>query len=257
MISRILTGVRKHGPVGTLRAARDILIIAPVLRAYRRRGKPTLREMVRVTRAIEVSAVELAEGLGFTVSEELAAAAEAHSQELERRTSSVALGFPERFAVERESGKLLYLVTRLLRPRLVVETGVANGASTFFFLRALEENGDGGRLTSVDVTPEVGALLTPEERASTAWDFEVLGDRTFDRIVSDLGSIDLFFHDSDHSYDNQVLELRSAWPRMSPGGLIGSDDVELNFAYLDVAAEFGAHPLGLFDRRKMVMFSRV
>jgi len=257
LISRIITGVRKHGPLGTVRAARDILVIVPARRAYRRRAKPTLKEMVRVTRTIEVSATDLVEALGFTVPEELVAAAEAHSQELERRTRSVALGFPERYAVERESGKLLYLATRLLRPKVVVETGVANGASTFFFLRALHENGDGGTLTSVDVTADVGALLTPEERASEAWDLEILGNRTFDRIVSGLGPIDLFFHDSDHSYDNQVLELRAAWPRMSPGGLIGSDDGELSFAYLDVAAEFGAHPLGLFDRRKMVMFSRV
>jgi len=236
---------------------RDVLFIAPARRVYRRRAKPTLKEMIRVTRTIEVSATDLVEALGFTVSEELSAAADTHSQELERRTRSVTLGFPERYAVERESGKLLYLATRLLRPRVVVETGVANGASTFFFLRALEENGDGGRLTSIDVTPEVGALLTKEERDSGAWNLEVLGDRTFERIVAGLGPIDLFFHDSDHSYDNQVHELRSAWPRISPGGLIGSDDVELNFAYLDVAAEFRSPPLGLFDRRKMVMFSRV
>jgi len=257
MIARILRGVRKHGPVGTVRAARDVLIVAPARRAFRRRARPSLREMIQVTGSIETRAADLVRQLGFTVPEELVAAAEAHAAELERRTRSTVLVFPERFAVERESGVLLYLITRVLRPRVVVETGVANGASTFFFLRALEENGDGGRLTSVDVAKDVGSLLTPEERSAAAWDLQILGGRTFEDVIAGVGSIDLFFHDSDHSYANQSLELRVAWPRMSNGGLIGSDDVEMNFAYLDVAAEFGAHPLGLFDRRKMVMFSRV
>ena len=257
MILRVVRRLKKHGPVGAARAARDVLIVLPARRAYRRRARPTLREMVNVTASIESRAQDVATQFGFTVTERLIQQATEHDSELERRMVSSRLAYPQRWAVERESGVLLYLLTRLLRPRVVFETGVANGASTFFFLRALEENGEGGILTSVDVAEDVGALLTPEERSSGSWKYELLGDRNIGDIVAGVGSIDFFFHDSDHSYGNQVKELRAAWPRMSPGGLIGSDDVEMNFAYLDVAAEFGARPVGLFDRRKMVMFSRV
>lgn len=38
--------------------------------------------------------------------------------------------------------------------------------------------------------------------------------------------VDLFFHDSDHSYANQKAEYDLAWKLVRPGGLIGGDDVE-------------------------------
>jgi hypothetical protein len=44
----------------------------------------------------------------------------------------------------------IYAVVRILKPRAMVETGVANGKSSALILRALERNGS-GRLYSVDL----------------------------------------------------------------------------------------------------------
>ena len=49
----------------------------------------------------------------------------------------------------------LYAIMRTLKPRVAVETGVANGFSTAFALLALERNGE-GHLYSVDFPREVG-----------------------------------------------------------------------------------------------------
>src|SRR5437763_2002688 len=57
-----------------------------------------------------------------------------------------------------EGKKLLYLSVGALRPRLVVETGPFNGASSTFLLHALETAGGEGRLVSVDVPDEGYAL---------------------------------------------------------------------------------------------------
>lgn len=45
---------------------------------------------------------------------------------------------------------LLYVLARELKPEVIVETGVASGVSTLFFLQALEDNGS-GKLYSVDL----------------------------------------------------------------------------------------------------------
>ena len=252
MLARIARGVRKHGPVGSVRAAKDVLIVTPLRRRRRRSEKPTLKELVRSTRAIEVRAEDLLQCLGHAVSEDLATEADAAIAEVERRTSARQLAFPERFAVERESGRLLYLLTRVVRPRLMVETGVANGASTLLILSALERNGS-GMLVSVDVSSEVGSLLSEEEKRSPAWDLRLIRPDGLEEVLAELGPIDVFLHDSDHSYANVAAELATAWPRVVDGGLVLADDGELSCAFLDAASAHGVAPYGLFDRRKMFM----
>ncbi len=255
VIARIVGGLRKHGVLGSVRAAADILVVTPVRRRRRRRVKPSLKELVRSTASIEVRAEDLLERLGHEVPGHLSAEADERLSELERRTGSMALVFPERFAVERETGRLLYLLVRMERPSLMVETGVANGASTFLVLSAMRSNGV-GRLVSVDVTSDVGVLVTEEDRAGVTWDLEVIEPGGLGSVLDRLGPLDIFLHDSDHSYANVVAELREAWPRMSERGIVMADDGELNCAFIDVAAEHGVRPYSLFDRRKLFMLAR-
>src|SRR5206468_2738116 len=68
-----------------------------------------------------------------------------------------------------EGKKLLYAAVRALRPRVVVETGPFNGASSTFLLHALEANGE-GRLISFDLPDAVDALGVPlPEGKQPAW----------------------------------------------------------------------------------------
>jgi len=63
-----------------------------------------------------------------------------------------------------------YLLTRILQPQLVVETGVQDGLGSLAVLRALAHNADEGRpgrLVSVDTLPTAGWLVPDCERE--AW----------------------------------------------------------------------------------------
>ena len=255
MIGRVLSGLRRHGPLGSVRAAWDIAIVAPRSRRQRPTRKPTLQELVRATVTIEVAAEELLRSVGVEVSPELSRLADERVAELERRTAGSELLFPERFAVERESARFLYLLVRATRPALMVETGVANGASTFLVLTAMEENA-AGRLVSTDINTHVGSLLTPQERDSSRWELEVIAPDGFAEVVAELGPVDVFLHDSDHSYANVLHEVSTIWPRVRPGGFLIADDGETSFGLIDAVAGSGAAVHGLFDRRKVLLVTR-
>jgi predicted O-methyltransferase YrrM len=153
-----------------------------------------------------------------------------------------------------EGKKLLYVATRATRPRTVVETGPFNGASSAFLLRALEDSGD-GRLHSFDLPDARDALGHPAGR-EPGWlvpdelrhRFEVtLGDtrHTLKPALRRLGEIDLFFHDSLHTARHMLFEFRSAWPHLRAGGVLVSDDVFWNPAFL------------MFTRRHRVPFRHI
>ena len=135
-----------------------------------------------------------------------------------------------------EGKKLLYLAVRALRPRLVVETGPFNGASSTFLLHALEANGGDGRLVSFDVPDAHDALGVPIPAGrEPAWlvpqelrhRFElVLGDtRQTLRPRLERETVDLFFHDSLHTTRHMLFEFRTAWRHLRRGGVLVSDDV--------------------------------
>jgi len=65
---------------------------------------------------------------------------------------------PGRFYMTREAD-LLYVVVRLMKPDVVVETGVGAGKSSAFILKAMEKNGK-GVLHSIDL---------PDEKQSSGW----------------------------------------------------------------------------------------
>jgi hypothetical protein len=50
-------------------------------------------------------------------------------------------------------------------------------------------------------------------------------------LLSRLGNIDLFIHDSMHTEHNVRFELERAWAYLRPGGFILVDDVDLNWGF--------------------------
>jgi len=135
----------------------------------------------------------------------------------------------------------LYVLTRLCKPIKIVETGVANGVSSAFFLLALHRNQQGS-LFSVSLAPEkdpfvpagktVGWVVPTELR--DRWKLVSGSSRdVLPRALADTGPIEVFFHDSDHSYDNMSFELEACWPYIKPGGYIIADDMWENEAFDD------------------------
>lgn len=171
---------------------------------------------------------------------------------IDRRYVECRLAYPQRYAVEQGSAYLLYALVRSLRPSVVLETGVANGHSSFFILNAMEANGH-GILHSVDRSAEVGGLLTDQDRER--WRLHVLKatdlKRSFSEILAALPLVNLFLHDSDHTYPWQSFELNAALKKLAPGAVLAADDCDSSYAFLDACQKINARPVILLETRKV------
>lgn len=144
--------------------------------------------------------------------------------------------------------QLLYFLVRKLRPKIVVETGVAAGESTGYILKAMHDNGF-GKLYSIDLpfqwyiygdhklhldslpAGKMPGYLVPENIKKN-WQL-ILGN-TYDRLpslLSSLGKIDIFLHDSEHSDKAMMFEYKTSWPYIRNGGFLLSDDVSYTKAF--------------------------
>jgi predicted O-methyltransferase YrrM len=174
-------------------------------------------------------------------------------EELERRYQTQAVSFPPEFGIESDTETLLYALVRSCKPKIVLETGVANGHATVVLLTAIRKNGL-GELHSTDVSGDVGGLLTAEERAG--WRFHRLppdGSRAaFSALLSELGQVDLFFHDSQHSYMWQSFEYESVLPRLNRTAWLVTDDADASYAFLDFCSRHRLEPITVLDRRKVI-----
>lgn len=137
-------------------------------------------------------------------------------------------------------------VVLLRRPSIVLETGVAMGFTTAVILAALEDNG-AGELHSIDLPPLqvdpaafVGEVVPEPLRGR--WTLHVGPSRTLlGPLARRLAPIDVFVHDSDHSYAAQHEEYLRVWPHLAPGGCLISDDVS-NPAFVEFAGQVAERP---------------
>jgi predicted O-methyltransferase YrrM len=134
---------------------------------------------------------------------------------------------------------LLYFLVRYLRPRTIVETGVAAGYSSYACLQAIRANKE-GRLLSSDFPyfrlpdPEnyIGIII-PEELKND-WSLFIEGDRkNFVKILGLCDEIDLLHYDSDKSYAGRAYALSLLAPRLTDRSVILMDDIEDNNFFFD------------------------
>jgi predicted O-methyltransferase YrrM len=131
----------------------------------------------------------------------------------------------------------------------MVETGVFDGESSAVILQAMSDNGE-GKLVSIDL-PAVETIHNSTEHmretmlppgCSPGWaipDFLrarhrlELGDsrEILPRILGEFGAIDIFFHDSLHTFDHMSFEYVAAWRALRAGGFLLSDDILWNSAF--------------------------
>lgn len=145
--------------------------------------------------------------------------------------------------------ELIRELIKLIRPKCVVETGVANGFSTRQILESFKEfELFDSQLFSFDVNPKVFSVEL--ERNPQFNKVIIDSASSFISAMHEIGSIDLFYHDSDHSYENQLLEYEAAWRLLSHDGVLISDDVNWSNAFLDFCKTVNRIPLLLSDSRK-------
>ena len=131
----------------------------------------------------------------------------------------------------------LYVLCRILKPEVLVETGVAQGFSSAFILYALEVNKK-GRLYSIDLPNQPGqeignktGWLIPDSFRKR-WEL-ILGPSKeyLPVLLKKLNRIDFFYHDSDHSYENMVFEFDCAWHYLRREGQLLADDITDSLAF--------------------------
>jgi predicted O-methyltransferase YrrM len=143
---------------------------------------------------------------------------------------------------------LLSLLVSDIRPSVVVETGVANGTSTRSILTAFQNNNlMDSKLFSFDVDSRVA---TSDLLENGQFNFVLIGEKRFVDAMADIEFIDIFYHDSDHSYENQMLEYNLAWEKIRDGGALVSDDINWSNAFLDFCIRIKRPPLILADTEK-------
>ena len=158
---------------------------------------------------------------------------------------------------------LLYALVRDLRPAVFVETGVLHGLTSAFVLEALDRN-HRGRLISVDLPSyheqgpanrdgynatlpygrEPGWVVVEDRRVR--WEL-MLGrsDEILPEILPRVGPIDVFCHDSEHTYGTMWDELRLAWSALREGGVLVCDNLDANPSFFDFCRAHDRVPLVL------------
>jgi predicted O-methyltransferase YrrM len=169
--------------------------------------------------------------------------------------------FPGWVSIER--ALFLYWATRKMNPQIVVQTGVCNGLSTAFITLALVKNETRGLLHAIDLPAvfdptdaswtkegKVYGLFIPEGKDS-GW---LVPDKYRDRLrlhqgdakkllpslLESLNFVDMFYHDSDHSYNHMTFEFNEIKRRLTLGGLVVADDIAWNSSLWDFADREGA-----------------
>jgi predicted O-methyltransferase YrrM len=169
--------------------------------------------------------------------------------------------FNPRWAADSILAHCCYLVCRLLEPEIVLETGVAYGVSSAFILRALKENGH-GVLHSVDLPPlrrKVGnywGIMVDEELESRWYPHRGSSKRVLPKLLEEIGTLDIFVHDSVHSYGNMLQEFETIWPSLRTGGVIIADDIERNGAFGELQQWNPAFSRVVQDREKRPLHGR-
>jgi predicted O-methyltransferase YrrM len=145
--------------------------------------------------------------------------------------------------------EFLYMAVRFSRPRVFFETGVFDGQSSAIILRAMTKN-DVGELVSIDL-PAYEAiegstnLMLNSALPSGCQPGWAVPDSLRERyhltfgdskellpaLLRQYAKIDVFFHDSLHTFEHMYFEYTAAWPFLLDGGLMLSDDVSYNPAF--------------------------
>ena len=146
--------------------------------------------------------------------------------------------YPVNYSINSDSRKFLYYLIRVLKPKNIVETGVAYGTSSAYILKALHENRI-GKLYSIDsvfrpwqTENMIGAIIP--DNLKNRWEL-VLGKSTkkLKNLFDEHDDIDIFIHDSLHTYKNMMFEFDTAFENINKNGMIISDDIFGNDAFYD------------------------
>jgi hypothetical protein len=155
--------------------------------------------------------------------------------------------FKNNFDCEVGLASFLYAYVIAYRPKVIVETGVANGITTNVIMSAIEQVG--GTLHSIDVDPRTQNVYS----GPGDWRFHTLAGNLEEELrcqSNEIGAVDLWIHDSDHGFLWQTFEYELAGMRLADNGVLVSDDIDSSTAWGLASKNLFTKSSGIFDNRK-------
>jgi predicted O-methyltransferase YrrM len=133
-----------------------------------------------------------------------------------------------------------YALTRALKPKTVIESGVDKGLGSCVLAAALKRNkeeGYEGQYYGTDINPEAGYLLSGDyaNYGCILYGDSIESLRNFD------GMIDLFINDSDHSADYEAEEYKTIANKLSEHAIILGDNSHYTDKLLEFSLRTGRH----------------
>lgn len=116
-----------------------------------------------------------------------------------------------------------YVIVRLTKPKLVVETGVDHGVGACVLAAALKRNseeGNPGRYIGTDINPHAGKLF----RDPLSKFGEILYGDSIESLFQIEDEIDLFINDSDHSEEYEYEEYKAVETKLSSNAILLGDN---------------------------------
>jgi hypothetical protein len=133
-----------------------------------------------------------------------------------------------------------YALTRALKPKIVIETGVDKGLGSCVLASALKRNkeeGQEGRYFGTDINPKAGYLLSDDY---ANYGCIVYGD-SIESLKKFDGIIDLFINDSDHSAEYEAEEYKTIANKLSEHAIVLSDNSHCTDKLLEFSLETNRH----------------
>ena len=116
-----------------------------------------------------------------------------------------------------------YAFVRILKPSIVVETGIDKGLGSVLLCYALlrnQQEGFSGHYFGTDIDPGAGWLLGPPYKDIGT----ILYGDSIESLKKFSQPIDLFINDSDHSEEYEYHEYKVVAGKLSPGAVILGDN---------------------------------
>ncbi len=131
-----------------------------------------------------------------------------------------------------------YALIRIVKPKVVIETGVDKGLGACLITSALAKNSDEGspgEYFGTDINPEAGYLLS----GKYAEFGRILYGDSIEQLEQLHVPIDLFINDSDHSSEYEAKEYDVVADKLSPNAIILGDNAHRTDKLLEFSLKRG------------------
>jgi len=177
------------------------------------------------------------------------------------------------FAIQRI---ILYVIVRLFKPEICLETGVFYGGSTCFILNALRRNKK-GTLISIDLPGQIWEnklnidrhhMVGHSEDIPKGLDIgfivhknlkehlQLIEGNSLEEIPKINKTIDMYNHDSEHSFGFVKQEMGLVWDKLAKNSLIIADDIDWSNGFFSFCVEKKLYPLIITDNGKSGLRAR-